>query len=124
MISKRKLYKMIEDDIKKSEPTKRVAERNALKKYMNKRTEFTAILMEHSINYDSSMIGPVMVGNKIVADHTWLGKRCTNCDIGDEIIFDAEAGVYTDSNGVRKYKLKNIRNMRTEKMNMRKALKT
>ena len=111
-ISKRELHRQIEEDIKRSEPTKRVADRNALKKYMNKRTEFTAILMEHSINYDSSMIGPVMVGNKVVSDHLWLGRKCTNCNIGDEIIFDAEAGVYTDAHGVRKYKLKNIRNMR------------
>ena len=113
-LSKRELHKKIEEDIEKSMPTKRVADRNALKKYLNKRTEFTAVLIEHHGTADSSIIGPVMVGNKIVADHVWLGRKCTNCEIGDEVIFDAEATVYRDRKGVRKYKLAKIRNMRKQ----------
>lgn len=111
-MNKRQLHKMICDNIEESQPPQRQANRNGLKKYLSQEMTYEGVIeevhKEHFITLLKQVCG--YGKNKILADHVWLGQKI-KLPIGTRIKFEGVATNYTDGKGVRKYKIKSIRNI-------------
>ena len=105
-LSKRELFKKIEQEIEDDQPTKRQVSRKGLKKYLSMEVAYLATFDSKHTTMRSSCITDIKLlgGRKILADHLWVNMHL-DFKHGDEIKFKGIAGSYTDSNGVRKYRL-------------------
>ena len=105
-LSKRELFKKIEQEIEDDQPTKRQVSRSGFKKFLGTKTEYICTFDGNHKTLNSCCVLDVRIlgKRKILADHLWLSKKL-KFNHNDEIKFTGVAGSYTDSNGTRKYRL-------------------
>ena len=107
-MTKQEVFDMIEKDIEDAKPTEREANRNGLKKYLSKITEFEGTVEDYNAETKRTMLKCLtLVGkNKCLADHIWVNLT-DNHPMGTKVRFRASVTNYR-SKGERKYRLSKI----------------